>query len=345
MLVRARTRTEYVFPMRIDRPSAAAIIGRFPRYIHQLSSLASSAKNCFVNFQRAEGSSRSVRAAFENKQGKKGKIDASRCAGGGRGIPSPPPLSLYVNRAYTRARVPDACARPCQAYYSSLPLTGNYAEWELSLSKWASIVGDHPHGYAAISTQYGDNRASNRGRDSSSFPPFIHQRLEQTLVRPVFLPSPIPRLITARAHTFLDGRKKAVTTDRHAYTRVYPDEIDEVVPACTSNVDFRETGARQAFLAVADVAADPGELISTCFGRTVDLLPSLCRLTSPLPSRPLLSLPSLHPPPNLSRFLSTVLALPSRPATENHSYDLPSSASSASSRFSIQTRLPFYWRK
>lgn len=313
MLVRARTRTEYVFPMRIDRPSAAAIIGRFPRYIHQLSSLASSAKNCFVNFQRAEGSSRSVRAAFENKQGKKGKIDASRCAGGGRGIPSPPSLSLYVNRAYTRARVPDACARPCQAYYSSLPLTGNYAEWELSLSKWASIVGDHPHGYAAISTQYGDNRASNRGRDSSSFPPFIHQRLEQTLVRPVFLPSPIPRLITARAHTFLDGRKKAVTTDRHAYTRVYPDEIDEVVPACTSNVDFRETGARQAFLAVADVAADPGELISTCFGRTVDLLPSLCRLTSPLPSQPLLSLPSLHPPPNLSRFLSTVLALPSRP--------------------------------
>lgn len=199
---------------------------------------------------------------------------------------APLSLSLYVNRAYTRARVPDACARPCQAYYSSLPLTGNYAEWELSLSKWASIVGDHPHGYAAISTQYGDNRASNRGRDSSSFPPFIHQRLEQTLVRPVFLPSPIPRLITARAHTFLDGRKKAVTTDRHAYTRVYPDEIDEVVPACTSNVDFRETGARQAFLAVADVAADPGELISTCFGRTVDLLPSLCRLTSPLPPPP-----------------------------------------------------------
>lgn len=127
-------------------------------------------------------------------------------------------------------------------------------------------------------------------RIEAAIPPPFHRSsticLEQTLVRPVFLPSPIPRLITARAHTFLDGRKKAVTTDRHAYTRVYPDEIDEVVPACTSNVDFRETGARQAFLAVADVAADPGELISTCFGRTVDLLPSLCRLTSPLPPPP-----------------------------------------------------------
>lgn len=241
--------------------------------------------------------------------------DAQGAAGGSH---RPPSLSLCESGLHTRARprCVHTCARPCQAYYSSLPLTGNYAEWELSLSKWASIVGDHPHGYAAISTQYGDNRASNRGRDSSSFPPFIHQRLEQTLVRPVFLPSPSPRLITARAHTFLDGRKKAVTTDRHAYTRVYPDEIDEVVPACTSNVDFRETGARQAFLAVADVAADPGELISTCFGRTVDLLPSLCRLTSPLPPPPFpaASIFTLSSPsPNLSRFLSTVLALPSRP--------------------------------
>lgn len=95
MLVRARTRTEYVFPMRIDRPSAAAIIGRFPRYIHQLSSLASSAKNCFVNFQRAEGSSRSVRAAFENKQEKKEKSmppDAQGAAGGSHR----PPLSLSM---------------------------------------------------------------------------------------------------------------------------------------------------------------------------------------------------------------------------------------------------------
>lgn len=126
--------------------------------------------------------------------------------------------------------------------------------------------------------------------------------------------------------------RKAVTTDRHAYTRVIrarsPAEIDEVVRACTSNVDFRETRARQAFLAVADVAADPGELISTCFGRTVDLLPSLCRLTSPLPPPLLPGLFYLYPlltlplPPSLvflPRFLPSRLV----PANENHSYNPP----------------------
>lgn len=142
--------------------------------------------------------------------------------------------------------------------------------------------------------------------------------------------------------------RKAVTTDRHAYTRVIRArsraEIDEVVRACTSNVDFRETRARQAFLAVADVAADPGELISTCFGRTVDLLPSLCRLTSPLPS-PLLpssifTLSSPSPHLSFSYHGSCPLVLSPPPRTIRTT--LPSSASS---RFSIETRLPFYWRK
>lgn len=75
---------------------------------------ADSGKNCFVNFQRAEGSSRFVRAAFENKQGKKGKIDASRWLRGGRGIPSSllPPMSARESGLHTRARrVLDACTR------------------------------------------------------------------------------------------------------------------------------------------------------------------------------------------------------------------------------------------
>lgn len=162
-------------------------------------------------------------------------------------------------------------------------------------------------------------------------------------------PSSIPSNNGSRAHTLLEGWKEG-SDDGSAHAYIYarvPIEIDEVVRGCTSIL--RETGARQAFLAVADVAADPGELISTCFGRTVDLLPSLCRLTSPLPppplSRPLLSLPSLHPSPFslvfLARFLPSLVLSP-RPRTIRTNL-LPCSASS--SRFSIETRLPFYWRK
>lgn len=89
-----------------------------------------SAKNCFVNFQRAEGPSRFVRPPLENKQGKKKEksMPASR-----RGEDDVcPKRSLH------------ACVRRVcgfmPAHYSSLPLTGNYAEWKLSLPKWASIV-------------------------------------------------------------------------------------------------------------------------------------------------------------------------------------------------------------
>lgn len=62
---------------------------------------------------------------------------ASRVRGKGEGDSRP--MSARESGLRARAR----------AYYSWLPLTGNYAEWELSLSKWASIVRrDHPHGYA-----------------------------------------------------------------------------------------------------------------------------------------------------------------------------------------------------
>lgn len=89
-----------------------------------------SAKNCFVNFQRAEGPSRFVRPPLGNKQGKKKEKSMPASRRGEDDVCPKRSLHACVRRA-------------CEfmpAHYSSLPLTGNYAEWKLSLPKWASIV-------------------------------------------------------------------------------------------------------------------------------------------------------------------------------------------------------------
>lgn len=119
----------------IDRLSAGCHNWQIPSLYSPIKFSPGSAKNCFVNFQRAEGPSRFVQASFEKQtREKRRKKKKSMAAGrqGKRTMSSCDAELTRVRSARTFLAMP--------AHYSSLPLTGNYAEWELSLSKWASIV-------------------------------------------------------------------------------------------------------------------------------------------------------------------------------------------------------------
>lgn len=151
----------------IDRLWAAAIIGRFPRYIHQLSSrlalpktvlsISSGLKDHRVLFGRRWKTNKEKKKEKSMPASRRGEDDVC------------PKRSLH------------ACVRRVcgfmPAHYSSLPLTGNYAEWKLSLPKWASIVPTiHTVmlPYPANTLPWnGDNRASNRNRDSCAFQPLV----------------------------------------------------------------------------------------------------------------------------------------------------------------------------
>lgn len=114
----------------IDRLWAAAIIGRFPRYIHQLSSrlalpktvlsISSGLKDHRVLFGRRWKTNKEKKKEKSMPASRRGEDDVC------------PKRSLHACVGRVCGFMP--------AHYSSLPLTGNYAEWKLSLPKWASIV-------------------------------------------------------------------------------------------------------------------------------------------------------------------------------------------------------------
>ena len=112
-----------------------AIIGRFPRYIHQLSSRPALPKTVLSISSGLKDHRVLFRRRSKNNRGEKGGKRKNRwppTAEGKRTMSSSDAELARVRSARTFLAMP--------AHYSSLPLTGNYAEWELSLSKWASIV-------------------------------------------------------------------------------------------------------------------------------------------------------------------------------------------------------------